>query len=87
MIFVFNNGNYICDFIYVDDIVEGFICVSDDIVRLDVEWWGDSLDFVSSNVFYWIYNIGNNNLVKFNIYIEVLEVVLGIIVWKDLLLF
>jgi UDP-glucuronate 4-epimerase len=82
---VFNNGNHTRDFTYVDDIVEGLIRASDDIARPDVEWRGDSPDPASSNAPYRIYNIGNNNPVKLNTYIEALEVALGITARKDLL--
>jgi UDP-glucuronate 4-epimerase len=74
---VFNNGNMIRDFTYVDDIVEGIVCVLDSPARPDPSWDGARPDPARSKAPYRIYNIGNNKPVQLLRYIEVLERTLG----------
>jgi len=70
---VFNRGDMIRDFTYVDDIVEGVIRVID---RPPVP--GGSCDSpATSQAPFRVYNIGNNSPVKLMRYIEVLEECLG----------
>jgi len=74
---VFNNGNMVRDFTYVDDIVEGVIRVIDQPAQSDPAWDGTAPDPARSRAPYRIYNIGNNQPVQLMRYIEVLEKCLG----------
>ena len=74
---VFNNGNMIRDFTYVDDIVEGVVRVMDLPAEPDPAWNSAAPDPARSRAPYRIYNIGNNKPVQLMRYIEVLERALG----------
>ena len=74
---VFNRGEMVRDFTYVDDIVEGVIRVIDRPAQPDPAWSALAPRPSSSNAPYRIYNIGNNQPVKLMRYIEVLEQCLG----------
>ncbi len=74
---VFNRGEMVRDFTYVDDIVEGVVRVIDRPAQSNPDWSGDSPDPSSSLSPYRIYNIGNNTPVQLMRYIEVLEECLG----------
>ena len=74
---VFNQGNMVRDFTYVDDIVEGVVRVIDHPAAPDPSWRAESPDPATSQAPYRIYNIGNNRPVKLLRYIEVLEQALG----------
>ena len=74
---VYNRGEMVRDFTYVDDIVEGVVRVIDQPARPDPDWSAAAPRPSSSNAPYRIYNIGNNQPVKLMRYIEVLEQCLG----------
>jgi UDP-glucuronate 4-epimerase len=74
---VFNRGDMVRDFTYVDDIVEGVIRVMDRPAAPDARWSGERPDPASSYAPWRIFNIGNNQPVKLMRYIEVLEQCLG----------
>lgn len=74
---VFNRGQMIRDFTYVDDIVEGIIRTLDKPASPDANWSGESPDPATSYAPYRIYNIGNNQPVELMRYIQVLEEALG----------
>ena len=74
---VFNRGDMVRDFTYVDDIVEGVMRVIDRPAQADASWSAAAPRPSSSNAPYRIYNIGNNRPVKLMRYIEVLEQCLG----------
>ena len=74
---VFNGGDMVRDFTYVDDIVEGVVRVIDRPAAPDAAWSGDSPDPATSRAPYRIFNIGNNRPVNLMRYIEVLEECLG----------
>jgi UDP-glucuronate 4-epimerase len=74
---VFNRGEMVRDFTYVDDIVEGVVRVIDRPAQPDPAWTALAPTPSSSNAPYRIYNIGNNQPVKLMRYIEVLEQCLG----------
>ncbi len=82
---VFNHGNMIRDFTYVDDIVEGVVRVIDHPAAPSSEWNSDDPDPGISQSPYRIYNIGNSNPVPLMRYIKVLEENLGIEAKLDLL--
>jgi len=74
---VFNYGNMIRDFTYIDDIVEGVMRVVDATAKADPTWSGDKPDPASSYAPYRIFNIGNNNPIQLMHYINALEDCLG----------
>lgn len=74
---VFNRGEMIRDFTYVDDIVEGVIRTIDNPAKPNPGWTGDRPDSATSYAPYRIYNIGNNQPVELMRYIRVLEACLG----------
>ena len=74
---VFNQGDMVRDFTYVDDIVEGIVRVIDRPARPNGAWRGDTPDPATSQAPYRVFNIGNNRPVKLMRYIEVLEKSLG----------
>jgi UDP-glucuronate 4-epimerase len=74
---VFNNGQMIRDFTYVDDIVEGVVRVLDQPPYPDANWTGDAPDPATSNSPYRIFNIGNSEPVLLLDCIASLEEELG----------
>jgi UDP-glucuronate 4-epimerase len=74
---VFNNGEMLRDFTYIDDIVEGIIRVIDNPAKKDQTWNGKTGQVSTSSAPYKIYNIGNNNPVKLMDFIEAIENKLG----------
>lgn len=75
---VYNNGQMIRDFTYVDDIVEGVIRAVDHPAQPDPRWNGDDPDPATSNAPYRVYNIGNNEPVLLLDCITMLEEELGV---------
>jgi UDP-glucuronate 4-epimerase len=74
---VFNQGQMVRDFTYVDDIVEGVLRVIDKPAVADGSWSGDHPNPATSAAPYRVYNIGNNRPVELMRYIQVLESCLG----------
>ncbi len=74
---VFNNGNMMRDFTYIDDIVEGLVRVMDKTPEPNPAWSGATPDPSSSFAPYRLYNIGNNNPVRLLDFIQTLEEALG----------
>lgn len=73
---VFNNGDMMRDFTYIDDIVEGIIRLISKPPKENRTWTEDLIS--ESWVPYKIYNIGNNQPVKLLDFIETIEKHLGI---------
>lgn len=82
---VFNHGNMLRDFTYIDDIVEGVVRVIDNPASADAAWSGAAPNPGSSSAPYKIYNIGNNNPVRLLDFIEAIEKALGMPVQKEFL--
>ena len=82
---VFNNGDMLRDFTYIDDIVEGVIRVIDNPAQKDPSWNGKDGKVSSSSAPYKIYNIGNNNPVKLMDFITAIENKLGKTIQKNML--
>ncbi|MBS1270840.1 MAG: UDP-N-acetylglucosamine 4-epimerase [Gammaproteobacteria bacterium] len=74
---VYNRGEMIRDFTYIDDIVEGMVRVLDRPAEPNPEWRGANPDPATSAAPYRVYNIGNNRPVQLMHYIKVLEQCLG----------
>lgn len=82
---VFNRGQMLRDFTYIDDIVEGVVRVIDHNAESDSKWSGKAPNPHSSKAPYKIYNIGNNNPVKLMDFIEAIEKELGRVAKKNML--
>ena len=74
---VFNNGNMVRDFTYVDDIVDGVVRVLDQPAEPNPDWNAKSPDPATSSAPYRIFNIGSSRPIALMRYIEVLEQYLG----------
>ncbi len=74
---VYNHGRMRRDFTYIDDVSEGVYGVTFLPPQPDPHWSGEELDPATSSVPYRIYNIGNNQSVELERFIEVLEESLG----------
>jgi UDP-glucuronate 4-epimerase len=70
---VFNQGDMVRDFTYIDDIVQGVAHVLDRPATSNAAWRAAAPDPASSTAPYRLYNIGNSRPVKLLHYIEVLE--------------
>ena len=82
---VYNSGDMLRDFTYVDDIVEGVIRVLDSAPTKNSSWNPEKPDPASSSAPYKIYNIGNNSPVKLMDFIKGLEDALGIELKKNMM--
>ena len=74
---VFNNGDMLRDFTYIDDIVEGVLRVIDHIPTSNPDWSAQTPDPSSSTAPYKIYNIGNSHPVKLMDFIQAIEEAIG----------
>ncbi len=74
---VFNRGEMVRDFTYIDDIVEGIVRVIAQPAARTPAWSGDHPDPATSYAPWRIFNIGNSRPVNLIRYIEVLEQCLG----------
>ena len=74
---VFNRGQMMRDFTYIDDIVAGVVRVLDRPAEPDSQWDPGSPVPASSSAPYRIYNIGNNRPVPLLHFISILEQCLG----------
>lgn len=74
---VYNHGNMMRDFTYVDDIVESISRLVDKPAQPNLNWSGDNPDPSSSYAPYKVYNIGNNAPVRLMEFIEAIENRLG----------
>jgi UDP-glucuronate 4-epimerase len=82
---IYNYGNMMRDFTYVDDIVEGITRLVPTIPKPNADWDGMKPDPASSFAPYRIYNIGNNQPVQLLYFIETIERKLGVQAIKNLL--
>ena len=74
---VYNNGDMLRDFTYVDDIVEAIYRLIDIPAKPNPEWSGKNPDPATSFAPYRVYNIGNNSPVKLLDFIEAIEEKVG----------
>jgi UDP-glucuronate 4-epimerase len=82
---VFNHGNMVRDFTYIDDIVEGVVRVIQHPPQGNPDWSGAHPDPSTSPAPYKVYNIGNNNPVKLMDFIEAIEKELGVTAKKNMM--
>ena len=74
---VFNHGDMLRDFTYIDDIVESVLRVIDHIPVSNSHWGAQGPDPSSSTAPYKIYNIGNSHPVKLMDFIQAIEEAIG----------
>lgn len=74
---VFNGGDMLRDFTYIDDIVEGVVRIAARIPEPDASWDAMNPDPASSTAPYRIYNIGNQHPTRLMDYISCIEAVVG----------
>ncbi len=82
---VFNRGEMVRDFTYIDDIAEGVVRTLDRPAAPNEEWDGAKPDPATSLAPYRVFNIGNNRPVPLMDYIGALEKALGRKATLDLL--
>jgi len=82
---VYNHGEMVRDFTYIDDIVEGIVRVLNHPPASDPDWSGKAPNPSGSKAPYKIYNIGNNNPVRLMDFISAIEQNLGITAKKEFL--
>lgn len=82
---VFNNGEMVRDFTFVEDIVEGVVRVIDHPARPNENWDATNPEPSTSKAPYKIYNIGNNSPVRLLDFVEAIEEELGIKAIKEFL--
>ncbi len=74
---VFNNGDMLRDFTYIDDIVEGVVRMVRIIPSANTEWDETNPDPATSVAPYRIYNIGNSQPTKLMDYVRCIEKSIG----------
>ncbi|RLQ20378.1 SDR family NAD(P)-dependent oxidoreductase [Seongchinamella sediminis] len=74
---VFNNGDMLRDFTYIDDIVEGVVRLLDKPATPNPDWDSNKPDPGTSPAPYQLFNIGNNNPVRLLDFIAAIEKALG----------
>ncbi|OZI14571.1 protein CapI [Sodalis-like symbiont of Philaenus spumarius] len=82
---VYNGGEMLRDFTYIDDIVDAIARLQDLIPAPDAGWTVETGSTAASSAPYRVYNIGNGQPVKLLDYIEALEDALSIQAEKNLL--
>lgn len=82
---IFNNGNMLRDFTYIDDIVDGVIRVINNEPTPFEEWDNISSDPASSSAPYRIYNIGNSKPIQLMDFITAIENAIGVESKKEFL--
>ena len=82
---VFNYGKCKRDFTFIDDIIEGVTRTMDNVSKANPDWSGDNPDCGTSYAPFKIYNIGNNQPVELQHFIDVIEKNLGIKAQRNLM--
>ncbi|EKO3496506.1 NAD-dependent epimerase [Vibrio fluvialis] len=82
---VYNNGDMMRDFTYIDDIVGGILRIKDVVPEPNAEWSVEAGSPATSSAPYRVYNIGHGSPVKLMDYIKALESALGIEAKKNML--
>lgn len=82
---VFNGGEMLRDFTYIDDIVDGVVHTMEKVATNNPDWDGNNPHIPTSSAPYRIFNIGNATPVKLTAYIEEIERCLGKVAVKEML--
>jgi UDP-glucuronate 4-epimerase len=75
---IYNHGEMVRDFTYVDDIVEGIVRIADKPAGAAENWDPDTPDPASSSAPYRIFNIGNSEPVQLLRYVDAIEAACGV---------
>lgn len=70
---IYNNGDMLRDFTYIDDVVEGVVRLMNHVPQTDEKWDAEHPNPSTSSAPYRIYNIGNSSPVKLMDFIEAIE--------------
>ena len=82
---VFNNGDMMRDFTYIDDVVEGMVRVIEAVPKPNPNWDAENPEASTSSAPYKLYNIGNSKPVALIDFISCIEKVTGKIAIKEML--
>jgi UDP-glucuronate 4-epimerase len=82
---VFNYGKMRRDFTYIDDIIEGVIRVLEQPAASNPDWDGKQPDPATSQAPWRVYNIGNNNPVELEEFIQTIEEALGVTAKRNMM--
>lgn len=82
---IFNNGNMLRDFTYIDDIVDGIIKVIYHTPSAIIHWDSNNPDPGSSSAPYRVYNIGNSKPIQLMDFINAIENEIGVESKKEFL--
>jgi UDP-glucuronate 4-epimerase len=82
---VYNNGEMLRDFTYIDDVVEAVVRVIEHPAQPDENWTGVNPQQASSSAPYRIYNIGSNRPVKLMEFIDAIENAVGFKIRRNML--
>lgn len=82
---LYNHGNMMRDFTYVDDLVEGVARVMEHVPVANPGWRAGESDISSSSAPYKVYNIGNNSPVRLMDFVLAIEKELNLTAIKELL--
>lgn len=82
---IFNNGNMMRDFTYIDDIINGITNLLNSPPKPNTHWNREYPDASSSYAPYKIYNIGNNKPIKLMDFVKNLEKHIGLEAKKEFL--
>jgi UDP-glucuronate 4-epimerase len=82
---VFNYGKMRRDFTYIDDIIEGVIRVLEQPAASNPDWDGKQPDPATSRAPWRVYNIGNNNPVELEEFIQTIEEALGVTAKRNMM--
>jgi UDP-glucuronate 4-epimerase len=82
---LFNNGDMMRDFTYIDDVTEAVVRLAEHPATSDPSWNAERPDPATSRAPWRIYNIGNNNPEKLMDLVQVLEKEFGQVARKELL--
>jgi UDP-glucuronate 4-epimerase len=74
---IYNNGQMVRDFTYIDDIVEGIVRLAEHPPEKDLKWDPARPDPSSSPSRYRLYNIGNSSPVRLEDFIDAIEAETG----------
>ena len=81
---LFNHGNMLRDFTYIDDAVEAVVRLMPQVPAPDPDWSGDRPEPATSSAPYRLYNIGNNKPIAIGRIVELLEAEFGRSAIKEL---
>lgn len=82
---IYNNGEMLRDFTYVDDIVEGIVRIADRPPTVNEDWDAAASDPATSSAPYRIHNIGNSEPVKLLRYVDAIEAACGVKAIRNLM--